>query len=57
MEAAVIHERLAQEYGFTGNYQRTKLHIQVARPRIATSAQNPLPATGQSRPSPRPSRP
>ncbi|MGZ0233493.1 hypothetical protein [Streptomyces misionensis] len=57
MEAAVIHERLAQEYGFTGNYQRTKLYVQIARPRIATSAQNPIPATGQSRPSPRPSRP
>ena len=26
MKAAVIHERLAQEYGFTGNYQRTKLY-------------------------------
>ncbi|WP_329167096.1 IS21 family transposase (plasmid) [Streptomyces sp. NBC_01717] len=35
MKAAVIHERLAQEYGFTGNYQRTKLYVQEARPRIA----------------------
>ncbi|MFF1504816.1 IS21 family transposase [Streptomyces sp. NPDC058316] len=35
MKAAVIHERLAQEYGFTGNYQRTKLYVQQARPRIA----------------------
>lgn len=24
MKAAVIHERLAAEYGFTGNYQRVK---------------------------------
>ncbi|WP_438272561.1 hypothetical protein [Streptomyces uncialis] len=35
MKAAVIHERLAQEYGFTGNYQRVKLYVQTARPRIA----------------------
>ncbi|MEO3853200.1 IS21 family transposase [Streptomyces sp. B8F3] len=35
MKAAVIHERLASEYGFTGNYQRTKLYVQEARPRIA----------------------
>jgi hypothetical protein len=35
MKAAVIHERLATEYGFTGNYQRTKLYVQEARPRIA----------------------
>lgn len=35
IKAAVIHERLAGEYGFTGNYQRTKLYVQEARPRIA----------------------
>ncbi|MEU0438146.1 IS21 family transposase [Streptomyces sp. NPDC006290] len=35
MKAAVIHERLAAEYGFTGNYQRVKLYVQEARPRIA----------------------
>jgi transposase len=35
MKAAVIHERLVNEYGFTGNYQRTKLYVQEARPRIA----------------------
>lgn len=35
MKAAVIHERLAQEYGFAGNYQRVKLYVQTARPRIA----------------------
>ncbi|WP_425471275.1 hypothetical protein [Streptomyces roseicoloratus] len=28
MKAAVIHERVAAEYGFTGNYQRTKLYVQ-----------------------------
>lgn len=35
MKASVIHERLAAEYGFTGNYQRVKLYVQQARPRIA----------------------
>lgn len=35
MKAAVIHERLTAQYGFTGNYQRTKLYVQEARPRIA----------------------
>lgn len=35
MKAAVIHERPATEYGFTGNYQRVKLYVQEARPRIA----------------------
>jgi transposase len=35
MKAAVIHERLAGDYGFTGNYQRVKLYVQQARPRIA----------------------
>jgi len=35
MKAAVIHERLAGEYGFAGNYQRVKLYVQEARPRIA----------------------
>lgn len=35
MKAAVIHELLAWEYAFTGNYQRVKLYVQEARPRIA----------------------
>jgi transposase len=35
MKATVIHERLAKDYGFTGNYQRVKLYVQEARPRIA----------------------
>ncbi|MFF1595749.1 IS21 family transposase [Streptomyces sp. NPDC058286] len=35
MKASVIHERLVSEYGFTGNYQRVKLYVQEARPRIA----------------------
>jgi len=35
LKAAVVHERLVAEHGFTGNYQRTKLFIAEARPRIA----------------------
>jgi hypothetical protein len=35
MKAAVIHGRLVAEFGFTGRYQRTKLYVQEARPRIA----------------------
>ncbi len=35
IKGAVIHEWLLQEYGFTGNYQRVKLYLQEARPRIA----------------------
>ncbi|WP_425338030.1 IS21 family transposase [Streptomyces anulatus] len=35
LEGRVIHERLAQEHGVTINYQRVKLYLQEARPRIA----------------------
>jgi len=35
MKASVVHERLVAEYGFTGNYQRVKLYVQQARPRVA----------------------
>ncbi|MFG3552743.1 IS21 family transposase, partial [Streptomyces sp. NPDC047725] len=35
LKGRVIHERLAQEYGVTINYQRVKLYLQEARPRIA----------------------
>jgi transposase len=35
LKGTVIHERLAGEYGFTGNYQRVKMYLQEARPRIA----------------------
>jgi transposase len=35
LKGTVIHERLVEEYGFTGNYQRVKLYLQEARPRIA----------------------
>jgi transposase len=35
MRASVIHERLVAEHGFGGNYQRVKLYVAEARPRIA----------------------
>lgn len=35
IKGAVVHERLVAEYGFPGTYQRVKLYMQEARPRIA----------------------
>jgi transposase len=35
LRGSVIHERLVNEYGFTGSYQRVKLFCQEARPRLA----------------------
>jgi hypothetical protein len=35
LKGRVIHERLVQEYGVGINYQRIKLYLQEARPRIA----------------------
>ncbi|RKE05038.1 IS21 family transposase [Streptomyces sp. TLI_171] len=35
LKATVIHERLVQEYGIAINYQRIKIYLQEARPRIA----------------------
>ncbi|MEV7130530.1 IS21 family transposase [Streptomyces sp. NPDC093260] len=35
LKGAVIHERLVAEYGFTGSYQRIKMYLQEARPRVA----------------------
>jgi transposase len=35
IKASVVHERLVAEYGFTGSYQRIKLFMQQARPRVA----------------------
>jgi transposase len=35
LKATDIHERLVAEHGFTGNYQRVKVHLAEARPRIA----------------------
>lgn len=34
LQAKTIHERLVAEYGFTGDYQRTKLYVREARERI-----------------------
>ena len=46
LKATVIHERLVAEHGFTGNYQRVKMHLVEARPRIAAELaeadENPL---------------
>jgi transposase len=46
LKATVIHERLIAEYGFTGHYQRVKVYVAKARPRIAAelagSDENPL---------------
>lgn len=46
LKATVIDERLVAEHGFTGNYQRTKMFLATARPRIAAELQtvdeNPL---------------
>lgn len=35
LKASVVHERLVALHGFTGSYQRTKVFIARARPRIA----------------------
>lgn len=35
LRGSVIHERLVAEYGFTGSYQRVKMFLAEARPRIA----------------------
>lgn len=35
LKGTVIYERLVEEYGFTANYQRVKMYLQEARPRIA----------------------
>ncbi|MFD9474068.1 hypothetical protein [Streptomyces goshikiensis] len=35
IKGTVVHERLVKEYGFTAHYQRVKLYLQEARPRIA----------------------
>jgi transposase len=35
IKGTVVHERLVAEYGFTGHYQRVKMFLAEARPRIA----------------------
>jgi len=46
LKGSVIHERLVAEHGFTGSYQRVKVFLAEARPRIAAvlaeSDENPL---------------
>jgi transposase len=36
LKGSVIHERLVAEYGYCASYQRVKVFLQEARPRIAT---------------------
>lgn len=35
LKGTVIHERLVAEHGFTGSYQRVKMFLAAARPRVA----------------------
>jgi transposase len=46
LRGSVIHERLVADYGFTGSYQRVKMFLAEARPRIAAESgeqdDNPL---------------
>lgn len=46
LKGSVIHERLVAEHGFTGSYQRVKVHLQSARARVAAELaerdENPL---------------
>lgn len=46
MKGTVVHERLVAEHGFTGHYQRVKMFLAEARPRIAAELidrdENPL---------------
>ena len=51
IKGSVIHERLVAEHGFTGSYQRVKVHLIEARPRIAAelAAEDENPLTGLHR--------
>lgn len=46
LRASVVHERLVSEHGFTGSYQRVKMHLADVRPWIAAELadgeENPL---------------
>jgi transposase len=46
LKGSVIHERLVAEHGFTGHYQRVKMYLAEARPRVedelAERDENPL---------------
>src|SRR3954454_14357969 len=49
LRATVIHERLVAEHGFGGSYQRVKLYVAQARPRIAAEQGQPSPLRGLHR--------
>lgn len=49
LRASVIHERLVADHGFGGSYQRVKLYVADARPRIAAEQGLPGPLTGLHR--------
>lgn len=49
LRGTVIHERLVAEHGFTGSYQRVKLYVAEARPRIAAELGLPGPLSGLHR--------
>lgn len=49
MRASVIHERLVAEHDFGGSYQRVKLYVAEARPRIAAEQGLPGPLSGLHR--------
>ena len=46
LRASVIHERLVAEHDFGGSYQRVKLYVAEARPRIAAELGLPGPLSG-----------
>ena len=45
LRASVIHERLVAQHGFPGSYQRVKLYVAEARPRIAVELGLPGPSS------------
>jgi transposase len=49
LKATVIHERLVAEHSFVGNYQRVKMFVVEARPRIAAELADDNPLTGLHR--------
>jgi transposase len=49
LRASVIHERLVAEHGFDGSYQRVKLYVAEARPRIAAEHGLDTPLSGLHR--------
>lgn len=40
LKGSVIHERLVTDYGFGGHYQRVKMYLTSARPRIAVELED-----------------